>query len=68
MTLEQMLTSLECCNMPIDEGEPCKKCPYYNAYGTGLRYQCIDKRYEDLKKVLQWAIDTQKTLKEFTKE
>ena len=67
MDLEKMLTALRLCREPADENNSqCKQCPY-REYHDRL-YSCIDKRSEDLEKLILWAIAAQKVLREFTGE
>lgn len=67
MKLEEMLNALRLCRMSADEEDsPCDKCPY-REHNDNL-YSCIDKRSEDLEKVLLWAIDVKQTLRVFTGE
>lgn len=65
MKLEEMLMALRLCREPADfENSPCEKCPYKEYEDRS--YSCIDRRSEDLEKILLWAIDTRNSLREFT--
>ena len=60
--LKKVLKSLECCNN-TDRDDPCEECPYSGSNDN--HWSCIDKRYEDLTKILDWGIETMETLEHF---
>ena len=67
MKLEEILNALRLCREPADwENSPCEKCPYKEY--EDRTYSCIDRRSEDLEKLVLWAIDVQQALREFTGE
>ena len=59
--LKNVLKSIECC--AATEEDACDECPYNNDHDNA--WHCMDRRYEDLKKILDWGIETMETLENF---
>lgn len=60
--LKKALVSLECCNGKYEDSS-CDNCPYEDL--NDEHWSCIDKRCEDLIKILDWSIETMETLEHF---
>ena len=60
--IEKAIKSIHLCSGGYSVQE-CEKCPYYKPHDR--TYSCVDDRYADLVKILEWALSTHKTIESF---